>query len=84
MRVLGQSLARLGYPLDIRRPRFGDPLPKTMAGHAGAIIEGGSGTAADKVAALEAVGCQKVVFSLRPPYRAEIVEPLGRALAELM
>ncbi len=42
------------------------------------------GASAERAAALEAVGCQKVIFSLRPPYRAEIVEPLGRALAELM
>ena len=24
---VGQVLTKLGYPLDIRRPRFGDPLP---------------------------------------------------------
>ena len=29
-------------PLDIRRPRFGDPLPHTLeANHAGAVIFGG-------------------------------------------
>src|SRR3569833_446503 len=38
---VGQVLARLGYPLDVRRPRFGDPLPGTMDGHAGAVIFGG-------------------------------------------
>ena len=26
---VGQVLGKLGYPLDIRRPRFGDPLPET-------------------------------------------------------
>lgn len=43
----GTALTRLGYPLDIRRPRFGDPLPKTMAEHAGAIIFGGPQSAND-------------------------------------
>ncbi len=30
-----------GFQLDIRRPRFGDPLPETLEGHAGAVIFGG-------------------------------------------
>ena len=38
---VGHYLARLGVPLDIRRPRFGDPLPDTLAQHAGAVIFGG-------------------------------------------
>ena len=41
------------------------------------------GVSAERAAALADVGCDKVIFSLRPPYRAEIVEPLGRALAAL-
>ncbi len=40
-------LRQRGYPLDIRRPRFGDPLPETMAEHAGAIIFGGPMSAND-------------------------------------
>ena len=28
---LGHALRQRGYPLDVRRPRFGDPLPETMA-----------------------------------------------------
>lgn len=36
-----------GYPLDIRRPRFGDPLPETLEGHAGAVIFGGPQSAND-------------------------------------
>jgi len=36
-----------GYPLDIRRPRFGDPLPDTLAKHAGAVIFGGPQSAND-------------------------------------
>ena len=35
------------FPLDMRRPRFGDPLPATMAEHAGAIIFGGPMSAND-------------------------------------
>jgi GMP synthase (glutamine-hydrolysing) len=38
---VGQRLADRGYRLDIRRPRFGEPLPETLAGHAGAVIFGG-------------------------------------------
>ncbi len=30
-----------GIPLDIRRPRFGDPLPETLAAHSGAVVFGG-------------------------------------------
>src|SRR5262249_55328785 len=37
---IGHALRQRGYPLDVRRPRFGDPLPETMAGHAGAITFG--------------------------------------------
>ena len=33
--------------LDIRRPRFGDPLPETLADHAGAVIFGGPMSAND-------------------------------------
>ncbi len=44
---VGQTLAKLGYPLDIRRPRFGDPLPETMDEHAGAVIFGGPQSAND-------------------------------------
>ena len=44
---VGQTLAKLGYPLDIRRPRFGDPLPETMEEHAGAAIFGGPQSAND-------------------------------------
>lgn len=44
---IGYELQQLGYPLDVRRPRFGDPLPQTLAGHAGAIIFGGPMSAND-------------------------------------
>ena len=44
---VGLRLAALGYPLDVRRPRFGDPLPETLAGHAGAVIFGGPMSAND-------------------------------------
>ena len=45
---VGQVLAKLGYPLDIRRPRFGDPLPETMDEHSGAAIFGGPQSANDE------------------------------------
>ena len=41
------SAGARGYRLDIRRPRFGDPLPDTMAAHAGAVIFGGPMSAND-------------------------------------
>jgi GMP synthase (glutamine-hydrolysing) len=44
---VGNALGDLGFPLDIRRPRFGDPLPETMAGHAAAVIFGGPMSAND-------------------------------------
>lgn len=36
-----------GYELDIRRPCLGDPLPGTLAGHAGAVVFGGPMSAND-------------------------------------
>lgn len=45
---VGQWLVRNGYPLDIRKPRFGDPLPETLDGHSGAVIFGGPMSANDK------------------------------------
>ncbi len=44
---VGLRLAERGFPLDIRRPRFGDELPATLAGHAGAIVFGGPMSAND-------------------------------------
>ena len=44
---VGNALRALGYPLDIRRPRFGDPLPETLDHHAGAVIFGGPMSAND-------------------------------------
>jgi GMP synthase (glutamine-hydrolysing) len=34
-------------PLDVRRPRFGDPLPETLEHHSGAVIFGGPQSAND-------------------------------------
>jgi GMP synthase (glutamine-hydrolysing) len=44
---IGNALRALGYPLDIRRPRFGDALPETLSAHAGAVIFGGPMSAND-------------------------------------
>ncbi|SFK39403.1 glutamine amidotransferase [Methylocapsa palsarum] len=38
---LGRLLLTKGYQLDVRRPRFGDPLPATLCDHVGVIIFGG-------------------------------------------
>ena len=45
---IAHILASRGYTLDVRRPRFGNPLPPTLAGHAGAIIFGGPMSANDE------------------------------------
>jgi GMP synthase (glutamine-hydrolysing) len=44
---VGRLLMERDYRLDIRRPRFGDPLPETLAGHTGAVIFGGPMSAND-------------------------------------
>lgn len=44
---VGQELVKRGFALDIRKPRFGDRLPDTMANHAGAVIFGGPMSAND-------------------------------------
>lgn len=44
---VGHELRARGVPLDIRRPRFGDPLPKTLNDHTGAIVFGGPMSAND-------------------------------------
>ena len=45
---VGRLLRERGHALDIRRPRFGDALPDTMAEHAGAVIFGGPMSANDE------------------------------------
>lgn len=45
---VGRLLQERGYRLDIRRPRFGDPLPQTTANLAGAVIFGGPMSANDR------------------------------------
>lgn len=44
---VGRLIMERGYKLDIRRPRYGDPLPETLVGHAGAVIFGGPMSAND-------------------------------------
>jgi GMP synthase (glutamine-hydrolysing) len=44
---IGRLLHQNGVRLDIRRPCFGDPLPRTLEQHAGAIIFGGPMSAND-------------------------------------
>ncbi|MCB1382911.1 MAG: glutamine amidotransferase [Notoacmeibacter sp.] len=44
---VGQILQARGYALDIRRPPLGDPLPETLAEHAGAVVFGGPMSAND-------------------------------------
>jgi GMP synthase (glutamine-hydrolysing) len=44
---VGQMLQAMGHALDIRRPVLGDPLPETLAHHAGAVVFGGPMSAND-------------------------------------
>ncbi len=44
---VGRLLQARGHALDIRKPRYGDPLPETMRDHAGAVIFGGPMSAND-------------------------------------
>ena len=44
---VGQMLQRAGFALDIRRPVLGDPLPESLADHAGAVVFGGPMSAND-------------------------------------
>ena len=44
---VGQMLKQRGFALDIRRPRFGEALPETLEGHAGAVVFGGPMSAND-------------------------------------
>jgi GMP synthase (glutamine-hydrolysing) len=44
---VGNARRWFGHSLDIRRPRFGDPLPQSLDDHAGAIIFGGPMSAND-------------------------------------
>ena len=45
---VGQWFRRNGYALDIRKPRYGDPLPETLENHCGAVVFGGPMSANDK------------------------------------
>ncbi|TWF50245.1 glutamine amidotransferase class I [Neorhizobium alkalisoli] len=51
---VGQMLLDKGFPLDIRRPVLGDPLPDTLANHSGAVIFGGPMSANDPDAFVKA------------------------------
>jgi GMP synthase (glutamine-hydrolysing) len=44
---VGHYLQTHDVPLDVRRPRYGDPLPDTLAAHSGAVIFGGPMSAND-------------------------------------
>lgn len=45
---LGRLLVERGHKLDLRRPCLGDPLPDTLADHAGAVVFGGPMSANDE------------------------------------
>jgi GMP synthase (glutamine-hydrolysing) len=45
---VGHLLQACGFTLDIRRPRYGDPLPASLRDHTGAIVFGGPMSANDE------------------------------------
>jgi GMP synthase (glutamine-hydrolysing) len=45
---VGQWFRRKGYALDVRKPRYGDPLPATLQHHCGAVLFGGPMSANDR------------------------------------
>jgi GMP synthase (glutamine-hydrolysing) len=51
---VGQWFVRNGHALDIRKPRYGEPLPATLAHHCGAVVFGGPMSANDKDAFITA------------------------------
>ena len=44
---IGHALRQFGFPLDVRRPRFGDALPQSLDEYTGAVIFGGPMSAND-------------------------------------
>jgi GMP synthase (glutamine-hydrolysing) len=62
---VGQILLQEGFSLDIRRPVLGDPLPETLASHAGAVIFGGPMSANDE----EPEGLRREIEWLKVPLR---------------
>ncbi|MGA8294443.1 MAG: glutamine amidotransferase, partial [Rhodoplanes sp.] len=44
---VGQHFKACGVPMDVRRPRFGERLPETLAEHAGVVVFGGPMSAND-------------------------------------
>lgn len=44
---VGHHFKARGVPVDVRRPRFGDALPDTLAGHTGVVVFGGPMSAND-------------------------------------
>jgi GMP synthase (glutamine-hydrolysing) len=44
---VGHHLLSVGHKLDVRRPALGDPLPDTLARHAGVVVFGGPMSAND-------------------------------------
>lgn len=66
---VGMALAERGFKLDVRRPRFGDPLPTDMDDHAGAVIFGGPMSANDTDAFVkQEIDWLKVPLSEQKPF----------------
>src|SRR6516162_1926876 len=81
---IGLALQRLGYPLDVRRPRFGETLPETMAEHSAAVIFGGPMSANDSDDFIRreidwiGVPLRQQAVSRHLPWRADVREASRR------
>ena len=61
------QLRNRDIPLDVRRPRFGDDLPKTLEAHSGAVIFGGPQSANDDDEIVKRErGCHRLRHSVSP------------------
>ena len=82
---VGNALRALGHALDIRRPRFGDPLPETLDAHAGAVIFGGPMSANDsddylarEIDWIESAAARAAAVPRHLPRRADARQTSGR------
>ena len=66
---IGQWFLRNGHGLDVRKPRFGDPLPSSLNSHAGVVIFGGPQSANDSDDFInQEIGLAELALKEQRPY----------------
>ena len=80
---IGRLIHTMGYGLDMRRPRYGDPLPETLRDYAGAIIFGGpmSANDPDDFVRREIAFVDVALREAKPLLAKEVVAPSSPARA---